>query len=481
MDKSHSSQSYSMLPQRVVLAIMGTLAIAVSYTIRSSLPVALTEMVVPVNNTNNLGQQLRNSTIPRYNWTQSQQQWALSSFYIGYVLAHIPGGLIAEKIGGKWICSGGILFMAFFNGITPVAVECGGGLWALIVLRIMVGVGGGTTYPALSVMLAAWVPEKERGKIGTFVFGGGQIGCLLSFFFTGLILEHYAWDKVFYFWTIVAVFWFVLFTVLCYNDPESHPRIPEKELTYLKSELGQTKRNDDLPPTPWKSIIFNVPVIAMAICLIGHDWIFYIMSADLPKYLKDVLELKVKEIGLYSSMPFLLMWIVSLFSGFMSDYLVNRKLVTITQARKIFTTLGSVFPAIFLVAASYGGYNRPIVIFLFTIVMGFLGCFFSGVKVNALDLSPNYAGSLMAVTNGLAGMAGVVVLPIIGVLTPQSSLEQWRFVFWLTFVVTMLRTIIFLIFGSAEIQKFNNPRIESRNRITHVDRKSILSNKLIPR
>lgn len=50
--------SDSMLPQRVVLAIMGTLAIAVSYTIRSSLPVAINEMVVPVNNT---AQQLTNS------------------------------------------------------------------------------------------------------------------------------------------------------------------------------------------------------------------------------------------------------------------------------------------------------------------------------------------------------------------------------------------------------------------------------------
>lgn len=61
--------------------------------------------------------------------------------------------------------------------------------------------------------------------------------------------------------------------------------------------------------------------------------------------------------------------------------------------------IGSIFPAIFLVAASYGAYNKPLVIFLFTVVMGFLGCFFSGVKVNALDLSPNYSGSLMVLSH----------------------------------------------------------------------------------
>lgn len=80
-------------------------------------------------------------------------------------------------------------------------------------------------------------------------------------------------------------------------------------------------------------------------------------------------------------------------------------------------------PAITLVAASYAGYNKMRVIFMFTLTMGFLGNFFSGAKVNALDLSPNYAGSLMALTNGLAGLAGVGVLPAIGVLTPDVSVK----------------------------------------------------------
>lgn len=130
----------------------------------------------------------------RYEWSQTQQQWILSSFYIGYVISHIPGGLIAEKFGGKWTCSLGVLFMAICSALTPVVIEYGelqkilkfqwlefiscnhsGGWLPLIGLRILVGLGGGTTYPALGVLLASWVPEKERGKIGSVVFGGGQV------------------------------------------------------------------------------------------------------------------------------------------------------------------------------------------------------------------------------------------------------------------------------------------------------------------
>lgn len=35
----------------------------------------------------------------KYDWNQEQQGWILSSFYIGYVVTHIPGGIIAERYG----------------------------------------------------------------------------------------------------------------------------------------------------------------------------------------------------------------------------------------------------------------------------------------------------------------------------------------------------------------------------------------------
>lgn len=42
----------------------------------------------------------------------------------------------------------------------------------------MVGLGAGPSFPALTVLLAAWVPQKETGSLGTLVMGGGQV-CIL--------------------------------------------------------------------------------------------------------------------------------------------------------------------------------------------------------------------------------------------------------------------------------------------------------------
>ncbi|XP_055326564.1 putative inorganic phosphate cotransporter [Sitodiplosis mosellana] len=454
MKKSHNLCTF--LPQRVIVGIMGFFAIAAQYTIRQCLSVAITAMTVKIDEPGG-GHKMDAKLGDRYEWSQTLQGWILSSFYIGYVITHIPGGLIAEKFGGKWTMALGIFVMAILNALTPLAIEFGGHI-ALITIRIAQGLAGGTTYPALSVMLAAWVPEKERGKLGSVVFGGGQIGSLVSFAISGVISDRFHWSMVFYFWSVIAIIWFILFVAICYNDPDSHPHITQKELDYLKKEMGQTKRNDDMPPTPWMSILTSVPVFALICGQIGHDWIFYIMSADMPKYLTDVLKFTTTDAGLYSALPYLVMWVFSIVSGFVSDFLIVRNITTITQARKIFTALGGVFPAIFLVGASYAGNDKVLIILLFTLTMGFLGNFYPGLKVNALDLSPNYAGSLMALTNGIGGITGVLAPPFVGLMAPQSTLEQWRFVFWITFGVSIVRIIIFVMWGSAEIQPWNNPQ-----------------------
>ena len=56
--------------------------------------------------------------------------------------------------------------------------------------------------------------------------------------------------------------------------------------------------------------------------------------------MSDVLRFAIKQNGLYSSLPYACMWVVSIATGFLSDWLITNKHVTITNARKLFTTIG---------------------------------------------------------------------------------------------------------------------------------------------
>lgn len=74
-----------------------------------------------------------------------------------------------------------------------------------------------------------------------------------------------------------------------------------------------------------------------------------------------------------------------------------------------------------MVAASYAGCDKTIVVVLFTICMGLMGTFYAGMKLNPLDLSPNYSATLMAITNGIGSITGIITPYLVGALTPNVS------------------------------------------------------------
>lgn len=87
-------------------------------------------------------------------------------------------------------------------------------------------------------MLANWVPANERSKIGTMVYAGSQMGTVFGNSISGLLISATEdWATVFYFFGGVGILWFVLFSLLCYSTPESHPFISDEEKKYLSKEL----------------------------------------------------------------------------------------------------------------------------------------------------------------------------------------------------------------------------------------------------
>lgn len=71
----------------------------------------------------------------------------------------------------------------------------------------------------------------------------------------------------------------------------------------------------------------------------GNDCLWVTFAIDLPKYMKEVLGFSIDRAGLFSSLPYLFMWIVSITSGCLCDYLIDRCYLTTVQARKLFTAL----------------------------------------------------------------------------------------------------------------------------------------------
>ena len=150
-----------------------------------------------------------------YDWDEALQGFILSSFYIGYVLTHVPGGVITSKYGAKYTLLAGMSLSAMFTILTPVITEAGGST-ALIISRIIVGLGEGIVFPGCASLLSSWSPKSERGKMVTITYSGAQMGSIFGSLVSGVLLDKYAWSSVFYFFGAFGVAWVITFVSVYY-------------------------------------------------------------------------------------------------------------------------------------------------------------------------------------------------------------------------------------------------------------------------
>ncbi|KAK9502974.1 hypothetical protein O3M35_011645 [Rhynocoris fuscipes] len=461
---------------------MGFFALANGYIQRFCLSLAITEMVA----THKLHPSkidpyacpldtviTTNGTVHKFGgefaWDESTQGLILSAFFWGYVVMQLPGGLLAEKFGGKYTLEAGMLTSTICTLLTPFVARAGGAI-GLTILRFVLGLGQGPLYPSLNVLMAHWAPPLERGRMGALIFAGAMIGNVISMALSGFLIYHGGWTTVFYVFGFLGLCWAILWQLLITSDPSDHPYISEKELKYIKETTGRTKNKDDIPPTPWKSILTSVPLWGLIIAQIGHDWGLFTIITDLPKYMKSVMHFSITQNGLLSAAPYLVMWLFAIISGWIVDWLV-KKGFSVSVVRKIFISIASVGPAVGIIAASYSGCDKVMVASFFALGMGSMGAFVPSLKVNALDLSPNYAGTLMALVAGIGAISGIITPYLVGLLTPNSTLLEWRLVFWIAVAVLCATNLIYLVMGSAEVQPWNSPTV-SRQELDEENHKS---------
>ena len=72
-----------------------------------------------------------------FDWSPKTQGYVLASFFYGYVLTQVLGGILAERFGGKWIFGGSILVAGLLTLVTPFAARLH--VDFLIFIRLLIG------------------------------------------------------------------------------------------------------------------------------------------------------------------------------------------------------------------------------------------------------------------------------------------------------------------------------------------------------
>ncbi|KFB38667.1 hypothetical protein ZHAS_00006061 [Anopheles sinensis] len=423
--------------------------LTMAYALRVNLSVAIVAMT---------DRHAANDDFEEFKWDERIKSRILSSFFWGYVVTQIPAGQMAQRFGPKILLMFSIGVCALLAVLTPLCAHVGGAT-AVMGLRILQGLSQGFVFPSTHTMLSRWAPASERGRLGTLSYAGAQFGTVIMLAISGVLASSsMGWPSIFYISGAIGILWSVVWFFYGSNSPAEYRGISPEEREFIESSFGQQDHSQKIV-TPWIAILTSAPMIALTVSHMAHNWGFWTLLTEMPTYMKEVLEKDIKKNALLSSLPYLVMWLLSFVFSPLSDFLINRQYLSRVVSRKLFNTIGLWVPMVALLGLAFvpkGGSDLAIV--LLTLAVGINSATYLGFQVNHLDLAPNHAGTMMGITNCAANIMSIIAPLIVGeVITDATDPVQWRNVFYIAAAIYFFGNLTFLIFGKADVQRWNEP------------------------
>ena len=420
------------MPIRFKVIFYSFLAVFICYIDRVNISVA----IIPMQN--------------QFGWSESQVGLILGSFYAGYMVSMTLGGYLADKYGGKKVLGYGLLLWSFFTVITPAFAYSG--LWLLIFIRVLMGLGEGITFPSWHAIYARWIPFNERTRSIAITNSGISVGTVFGYVVAAIIISRYSWEWVFYSFGILGIFWYFFWQRNVTSYPEDHKSISSEELDYI---IKEAHSKETPPKIPLSKLIKNQPFLAIAIATFCNNWALYTFLSYLPRYVNDPLSTGGLGIELDSSLFIYLILIPSvvsvvalLFGGILADSLIKRGFKVIT-VRKTVNTIGFFGSSIFLILIPFQETLVNILVLL-CLVNTCSGICQGGFGVNHADLGPKYTGSLVGIA-GSIGMIAAIFSPIVAGYVLEFS-NSWNLIFYICSGILVIGGFYYLIFASAEKQ-----------------------------
>ncbi|KAH8407681.1 hypothetical protein KR222_010697, partial [Zaprionus bogoriensis] len=422
-----------------------------------------------------------NPDFPEYDWTEAEKSYILSSFFWGYIITQFLGGYLCKQFGVKTVMFWAIFISGVCSALTPWLIGLGG--WAAYCgIRVLMGGAQGVVFPCIHQHLARWSPPAERNRLGALSHTGIECGNVLSMFVSGMIAKGpMGWPGISYVSAGVAFFCCALWFIFAANNPTESRFVGEAEREYIELSL---KHSEDyhkaIIPIPWRAIWTSAPFLALLVTRCAENWGLSTLQAEIPAYMNGVLQMDIKSNALFSSLPFMAMWIMSYIYLISADVLLTKNLLSVTALRKIFNSFAFWVPAATLIGIGFLDVEqKDFAIVLMVLSVGFNSGATIGSSLNSIDLSPNHASILMGIINTAANAINIVTPLVVGWIVTDSvgfsplqiiflnlihifisfSLQgdrtQWQIIFIISAVIFFVFNCVFLVFGSSVAQPWD--------------------------
>jgi MFS transporter, ACS family, hexuronate transporter len=325
-------------------------------------------------------------------WSEIDYSNLVFAFQAAYAVGILVVGRLMDRLGTRL---GYALSMIFWS-LASVAHAAGGSFFSFIVLRSALGLGESGVFPASIKTVAEWFPQKERA-LATGVFNAGSnIGAILTPLIVPWITIHYGWRTAFVATGSLGLVWLV-FWLLLYRKPESHPRLSQAELDYIVSDRPQAVKQ-----IKWIKLISYPQTWAFVMAKFTTDPIWWFLLFWIPDFLQRNHGLKLIQLGLPIMVIYVLADAGSIAGGWLSSWMIHRgKSVNLSRKAAMLVCALSVVPIVFAyrMESLWGA----------VLLIGLAAAAHQGFSANLFSLTSDiFPAQAVGSVVGIGGMAGAI-------------------------------------------------------------------------
>jgi MFS family permease len=246
----------------------------------------------------------------------SQLGWVFSAFGWAYVCLQVSGGWLSDRFGARrtlTVC--GIIW-----SLSTIFMGLVGSFAALILCRVILGLGEGATFPTATRALSDWASPGQRGYVQGITHSFARFGNAMTPPLVAWLIRLTSWRQSFVILGSVSLLWAVAWWFYFRDDPAKHSGTTERERAMLTSyAVRQGKAKD---PVPWGALSLRMlPVTVVYFC---YGWTLWLFLTWLPSFFLNTYKLNLKNAAISASGVYILGAIGNTLGGLTSDSILRR-------------------------------------------------------------------------------------------------------------------------------------------------------------
>lgn len=379
--------------------------------------------------------------MPELGVTQIQMGQVFSAFVLGYALLQIPIGMLADRVGPSRILS--ILgwlwaLLTVLTGYLPARVAGPEDSWLLLIaLRFALGLTVAGVYPLCARSVTNWMPVGERALAYSFVIAGVSIGSAVTPPAVAWLMTTIGWRASFYVAAIPAVVAALLWARSGADGPAQHRGIDAAERQYI---LAGQIQDSAAPATAdmWLAILRNRSLLLLSLSYFFIGYVLYVFVFWLFTYLVDVRGFSIIRSGLFSSLPFIVAFLLSPLGGASCDRLTRR--FGARRGRR-FTAMTGILAAAACLAVGVRAGSPYVAVAALSLAFGFQMFAESAYWSATMDIAGRATGAATGLINSVNNLGGVVSTALTPVLFERFG---WDAAFLSCIAVSVLAALLWL-------------------------------------